>query len=123
MDLTTWTWSKLQFHGPYNIDENSQFFLVSDETKANVFLLGGGIRDTEGKVTEYNYGVQRLDSDGWHILNNNITSPIEHQPAVIPLDFYWNNNLPRLDVRKMPQISKFFIYKSLFTSIFNIFRS
>ena len=106
LDLTTWSWSKLPFDGPYNINENSQYFITNDESKENVFLFGGLNRDSEGKVTEYNYTIQRLDAEGWHKLDSNITLPIEYQPAVIPLDFYWNNNLPKIDISKMPQKSK-----------------
>ena len=109
LDLKTWTWSKLPFKGPHNINENSQYFIASDERKENEFLFGGANIGQKGIVMEHNYAVQRLDAKGWHTLDANITLPIEYQPAVIPLDFYWNNNLPRIDIGKFSRKSNLLV--------------
>lgn len=103
LDLDSWTWSKLPHYGPYDIDANTQFFTISDEAKKHVFILGGAVRDRDGIAVHYNYRVQRLDpGSGWRKLDANISLPIQHQPPVIPLNFYWENNWPHFNIMNFP---------------------
>ena len=99
-------WYKSPHEGPYNIDENTQFFIISDESKRNLFLIGGHTINEEATVKIPNFSTQRFDGEGWHILSANFTRPFNMMPATIPLDFYWNNNWPKIDIDKLPPKSK-----------------
>ena len=66
-------------------------------------MFGGGTRDQDGNIIKFNRVIQRLDvNHGWRILDKNISLDIEHQLPVIPLEFYWTNNWPQIDVLNMP---------------------
>ena len=110
LDLDTLKWSKLAQKGPLNIDEMSFFFLISDDRKEHIFLLGGGqakrnfVQYIYYKFTKYepNYQVQLLDGDEWKVLaGSNISQRISYPIVTVPLDFYHNNNFPQVDVKNL----------------------
>ena len=112
LDLDTLKWSKLGQKGPLNIDEMSFFFLISDEKKEHIFLLGGGQSDISfaGKQLLYhkimkfepNYRVQLLDGHEWKFLAGpNISQRIFNPITTVPLDFYHNNNFPQVDAKNL----------------------
>ena len=106
LNLDTLHWSTLPQKGPFLKDKHDSFYLISDENKENIFLLGGGSLNRKfGHV--YNHlnprlDVQRLDKEGWHRLpGSNIEYPMNRPIAKVPLDLYRNNNWPNLDPSKL----------------------
>ena len=114
LDLVTLHWTELPQKGPF-IDKLRIFYLISDDKRENIFLLGGGQLPYSGasylniEDMRPSFDIQILDkTSGWRKLpGSNVTLPISKQPAFIPLDFYRNNNLPRLDFNNMKPNSKF----------------
>ena len=107
LNLDTLHWSKLQQKGPFIYNKFRNFFLISDEKKENIFLLGGGLFPG-GQYSEIykdlnpSLDVQRLDGNGWHHLpGSNIEYGIKWPIATVPLDFYWKNNWPKIDFSKI----------------------
>ena len=107
LNLDTLKWSKLAQKGPLNINWLSFFYLISDAEKKHIFLLGGGETDpyfmgtqefpNKYMVYEPNYQVQLLDGNEWRVLPRNISQKIDFPIATIPLDFFYNNNFPKIE--------------------------
>ena len=106
LNLEMLTWSKLPEEGPF-IDSLRYFHLIVDDKKENIFLLGGGQLNKYGenyvsKQPEPVFEIQLLDKNGWHNLDGaKLHYPIQWPAAPIPLDFYQNNNWPKINFKEM----------------------
>lgn len=86
------------------MDEFIEIRTITDDKKEKVYLIGGQNTTDPNRwpVAPLAY---RLDMDAleWKKLPYSTSS--KYSVQTIPLDYYWSNNWPDLDVYKLPKIS------------------
>lgn len=107
LNLETLTWSKLTNKKYEQLDEFIEVRAISDDKKEKVYFIGGQNTTDPNRwpVAPLAY---RLDVDAleWKKLKYSTSS--KYSVQTIPLEYYWSNNWPNLDVYQLPKISKLY---------------